>query len=243
MIISLFLAVLGTKTSYIGLIGVLLVYSIYFIITCLINHAKLNQINKLIYIIVILCSVFFMTDRLPIYTNLVKKYDQVTEEVNKDYCENKTDTDKKTEEEKEETVKNTIMFSGRDDFVKINKQIYKDSTLFNKLFGITNQGNYLNGEEYNHIVERDFHDLLIIYGIFGFIIELILPVYLIIKVIKKIIKNMKILLSDEIILIGLVLGMILIISFIAGHCLFQPAVSIYLAYLFNILYKKVNEFE
>lgn len=243
MIISLFLAVLGTKTSYIGLIGVLLVYSIYFIITCLINHAKLNQINKLIYIIVILCSVFFMTDRLPIYTNLVKKYDQVTEEVNKDYCENKTDTDKKTEEEKEETVKNTIMFSGRDDFVKINKQIYKDSTLFNKLFGITNQGNYLNGEEYNHIVERDFHDLLIIYGIFGFIIELILPVYLIIKVIKKIIKNMKILLSDEIILIGLVLGIILIISFIAGHCLFQPAVSIYLAYLFNILYKKVNEFE
>lgn len=243
MIISLFLAVLGTKTSYIGLIGVLLVYSIYFIITCLINHAKLNQINKLIYIIVILCSVFFMTDRLPIYTNLVKKYDQVTEEVNKDYCENKTDTDKKTEEEKEETVKNTIMFSGRDDFVKINKQIYKDSTLFNKLFGITNQGNYLNGEEYNHIVERDFHDLLIIYGIFGFIIELILPVYLIIKIIKKIIKNMKILLSDEIILIGLVLGMILIISFIAGHCLFQPAVSIYLAYLFNILYKKVNEFE
>lgn len=243
MIISLFLAVLGTKTSYIGLIGVLLVYSIYFIITCLINHAKLNQINKLIYIIVILCSVFFMTDRLPIYTNLVKKYDQVTEEVNKDYCENKTDTDKKTEEEKEETVKNTIMFSGRDDFVKINKQIYKDSTLFNKLFGITNQGNYLNGEEYNHIVERDFHDLLIIYGIFGFIIELILPVYLIIKIIKKIIKNMKILLSDEIILIGLVLGMILIISFTAGHCLFQPAVSIYLAYLFNILYKKVNEFE
>lgn len=243
MIISLFLAVLGTKTSYIGLIGVLLVYSIYFIITCLINHAKLNQINKLIYIIVILCSVFFMTDRLPIYTNLVKKYDQVTEEVNKDYCENKTDTDKKTEEEKEETVKNTIMFSGRDDFVKINKQIYKNSTLFNKLFGITNQGNYLNGEEYNHIVERDFHDLLIIYGIFGFIIELILPVYLIIKIIKKIIKNMKILLSDEIILIGLVLGMILIISFIAGHCLFQPAVSIYLAYLFNILYKKVNEFE
>lgn len=243
MIISLFLAVLGTKTSYIGLIGVLLVYSIYFIITCLINHAKLNQINKLIYIIVILCSVFFMTDCLPIYTNLVKKYDQVTEEVNKDYCENKTDTDKKTEEEKEETVKNTIMFSGRDDFVKINKQIYKNSTLFNKLFGITNQGNYLNGEEYNHIVERDFHDLLIIYGIFGFIIELILPVYLIIKIIKKIIKNMKILLSDEIILIGLVLGMILIISFIAGHCLFQPAVSIYLAYLFNILYKKVNEFE
>lgn len=243
MIISLFLAVLGTKTSYIGLIGVLLVYSIYFIITCLINHAKLNQINKLIYIIVILCSVFFMTDRLPIYTNLVKKYDQVTEEVNKDYCENKTDTDKKTEEEKEETVKNTIMFSGRDDFVKINKQIYKNSTLFNKLFGITNQGNYLNGEEYNHIVERDFHDLLIIYGIFGFIIELILPVYLIIKIIKKIIKNMKILLSDEIILIGLVLGIILIISFIAGHCLFQPAVSIYLAYLFNILYKKVNEFE
>ena len=54
---------------------------------------------------------------------------------------------------------------------------------------------------------------------------------------------MKILLSDEIILLGLVLGMILIISYIAGHCLFQPAVSMYLAYLFNILYKKVNEFE
>lgn len=242
-VISLFLAVLGTKTSYIGLIGILLVYSLYFIITCLINHAKLNQINKLIYIIVILCSVFFMTDRLPIYTNLVKKYDQVTEEVNKDYCENKTDTDKKTEEEKAETVKNTIMFSGRDDFVKINKQIYKDSKLFNKLFGITNQENYLNGEKYNLIVERDYHDLLIIYGIFGFIIELILPIYLLINIIKKIIKNMKILLSDEIILLGLVLGMILIISYIAGHCLFQPAVSMYLAYLFNILYKKVNEFE
>lgn len=242
-VISLFLAVLGTKTSYIGLIGILLVYSLYFIITCLINHAKLNQINKLIYIIVILCSVFFMTDRLPIYTNLVKKYDQVTEEVNKDYCENKTDTDKKTEEEKAETVKNTIMFSGRDDFIKINKQIYKDSKLFNKLFGITNQENYLNGEKYNLIVERDYHDLLIIYGIFGFIIELILPIYLLINIIKKVIKNMKILLSDEIILLGLVLGMILIISYIAGHCLFQPAVSIYLAYLFNILYKKVNEFE
>ena len=111
------------------------------------------------------------------------------------------------------------------------------------MFGITNQENYLNGEKYNLIVERDYHDLLIIYGIFGFIIELILPIYLLINIIKKIIKNMKILLSDEIILLGLVLGMILIISYIAGHCLFQPAVSIYLAYLFNILYKKVNEFE
>ena len=44
-----------------------------------------------------------------------------------------------------------------------------------------------------------------------------------------------------VVIYGIVISLILGGSFIAGHCLFQPAVSIYFAYLISLLNKKVSD--
>lgn len=243
----IFLCILGTKASYIGVVGVIGCYVIYYLVTMFLNYKKSTNLKKIISLILILFVIGLTTSNLPIYTNLVGNYSRAytaaknsAGEICEDgYCKDNF----LSEEEIANEVANTLMFNGRSTFVEINKSLYKNSNLFNKLFGITTQGNYVKGELYNHISERDFHDLLIYYGIFGFVLLLLLPGYLFVIILKKVIKNIKILKNDEIIIIGIVISFMLLGSFIAGHCLFQPAVSIYLAYLIALFYKKVEGVE
>lgn len=240
----IFLCILGTKASYIGAIGVISVYIVYYFIASFFDRKKFNNLNKTLFLIAVLFIIALSTSKLPIYTNLVTSYSRAVAiaSTNSEECEEgqycKTDI-YKTEAEVQEEVTQNLVFNGREDYVKINWSIYKNSSIFHKLFGITTQGNYYEGQSYDHISERDFHDLLMYYGVVGFILEMLLPFYLVIQIGKKLSKNIKVLWNDETVLLGIVISMILFGSFLAGHCLFQPAVSIYLAYLVALLYKKV----
>ena len=79
-----------------------------------------------------------------------------------------------------------------------------------------------------------------IYGIIGLIVELLLPIYIATKMLKKIIKNIKIFLDDEIIILGTVLVLLLLVSYMAGHSLMHPAVAFYIAYVINDLFKRIR---
>lgn len=235
-LIIIFLCILGTKASFIGVIGIITLYIIYYLLACFFNRVKFSYFNKVFVLILTVFVIAICTKKLPIYTNLVGAYENAYNEIRDKDCDELC----KSEKEINDQLQKEIVFNGRNDFIVANKTIYKEAPLFNKLFGITTQGNYYEGLPYNHINERDFHDLVIYYGIFGFIIDMLLPVYLLVLVIKKVIKNIKLLFNDEIIIYVIVIAIMLFGSFIAGHALFQPAVSIYLAYLIALFCHKLE---
>lgn len=239
--IIIFLTMLGTKASFIGLIGILGAYVGYYIITYFIDKNKFKNIYKVLFLIVVIFSVLISTPVLPITSNLQGTKDRRIDELNNGDCENCClDLLNGEDPNESESVRTTLVFNGRDNFININKNFYKKSNIFNKLFGITSQGNYLDGNEYFHINERDFHDLLIFYGIIGLLIELLLPLSLIVSLVKKVLKNIKVIFDEEFIIYGLIISFILLGSFMAGHCLFSPAVSFYLALMINLLIKKAR---
>ena len=121
-----------------------------------------------------------------------------------------------------------------------NKAMYKNSTLFSKLYGLTYDDRIYQGIHYEKNVERDFHDLLFQYGIIGFIIELSLPLYLLLSILIKIIKTKKNRIDEEICILATSTAFVLLGSYLAGHFLFAPAVSIYVAYSIALLSKKVG---
>ncbi len=238
-LIIIFLCMLGTKASYVGVVGVTSLYVIYYLIACYFDKKKFAYFRKVFVLIITIFVVAISTSKLPIYTNLVGAYEYAYNEA-KNGEDNIKVGYQKTDEEISEEVQTAIIFNGRNDFIVANKTIFRQAHIFNKLFGITTQGNFYEGVSYNHINERDFHDLLMYYGIIGFIVEMLLPIYLLIQVCKKVFKNIKILLKDEIMIYAVVIAMMLFASFIAGHLLFQPAVSIYLAYLISLFCKKIE---
>lgn len=230
-LIIIFLCMLGTKASYVGVVGVTSLYVIYYLISCYFDKKKFAYFRKVFVLIITIFVVAICTSKLPISTNLSSNYDRAVENAK---------IEGKSDDELEKDVQENLLFNGREDFININLNMYKNSPLFSKLFGLTTQGNYYEGLEYSRIIERDFHDLIIFYGVIGFIVEMLLPVYLLIQVFKRIFKDFKVLLKDENMIYTIVITMILFASFIAGHCLFQPAVSIYLAYLVALFCKKIE---
>lgn len=238
----IFLCILGTKASYIGCVGILLSSFVFYIIY---NKHMKKGINRLVSVFIGLLSlsVLISTFKLPIYTNLVGSYERAYENSGAKVCEFCSPRFDKTSDEIKEEISNSIIYSGRSEFLNAYKVMYKNSSVFSHLYGLNESDLVYNGVNYTHIVERDFHDLFFQYGIIGFIIELSLPMYLIYLMIRKNVKEKKIVVNEEIFVLFITLSLILLGSYLAGHFLFSPGVSIYVAYGSSLLYKKVMNYE
>lgn len=228
LFVSIFMIMIGTKTGFIGLFGLLIIYILYYLISTMINNKKVVLFKKILILLLSLIAIILYIPNTPLYFNLDLSYKYSKEELVANKNENKPIIE--TSEQDDNTiVTNHVVFNDRSEFLAYNKEIYKNSNLFNKLFGITNQSNYINGIEYNHICERDFHDLIIYYGVFGLLIILLIPLSLLFRLIKNIFKNPKVLLDDKFIITGIIASLMFAVSYLAGHTLFSPAVSIYLS--------------
>lgn len=231
LLVAIFMILIGTKTGFIGLFGILVIYILYYLISTMINNRKVVLFKKILILLISLIAVILYIPNTPLYFNLDLSYTYSKEQLvnNKNNQEESEPIIEQTIQNDDTIVANHLVFNDRDEFLIYNKEIYKNSSLFNKLFGITNQGNYINGIKYDHICERDLHDLIIYYGIIGLLVELLIPFILLIKLIKNIVKKPKTMLDDKFIITGIVSALILAVSYLAGHTLFNPAVSIYLA--------------
>ena len=241
LLVAIFMILIGTKTGFIGLFGILVIYILYYVISTMINNKKVVLFKKVLILLISIIGVILYIPNTPLYFNLDLSYRYSKEQL----VTNKDDNipTLKTNNTDSEIVANHLVFNDRDDFLTINKEIYSNSNTFNKLFGITNQDNYINGIKYDHICERDLHDLIIYYGIVGFLIILLVSLYLLFKLIKNIIKRPKILLDDKFIITGIVTSLMLAVSYLAGHTLFNPAVSIYLALVITNLVRMSDTYE
>ena len=229
-IVILAMTLLGTKTSFLGMLITEVIYALYF----LFNYKKNRAYGLKIAIVIIVLS-FGLIPNIPAVKNLQNAIvaSSAIEDV-------KTDNDN-VENDKynlnnpciQKLVK--VALSGRDSFFFDTLSIYEDSHIDDKFFGI----GFVNRDEINNkdiekLVEIDPLDVLFHYGIIGFIIYFSPLLYIVFRTIKSIFKN-KFRLSFFKLTNIYVIGIITLISMIAGHVYSAPAVSIYVSFAMAML--------
>ncbi len=132
-----------------------------------------------------------------------------------------------------------IIFSSRNIYMAKNLNAYKNSSLTKKIIGLSLYGEVKNNV--GKLVELDFVDILVNYGIVG---TLVLSLYLIIIAISVLIRFLKKfkenIMDDQLCATYLGFLIALLIALTAGHTLGAPAVSTFLALTMVYLIKKYN---
>ena len=119
-----------------------------------------------------------------------------------------------------------FVFSSRLEFLSNTYANYEEAPIIEKLFGIGYIENYGTDASHEKMIEMDYFDILFRHGIVGFSIYILVFLYFLIKAFKY---NYTIKDSNIKICTYLSLFLIISLSFITGHVLLAPAVSIFVA--------------
>ena len=213
MISAIVFLMIGTKTVLIGIS----LTTIYYMVVSLIK--KKNRILYFGFMVAILVFAYFS----PAYQNIVTRHNRINENlVIKEETLLAYNTDDKSDKD--------IISSGRDEFLKANNKVYKNSHLDEKLFGI----GYTRYDV--RLVEMDLCDIFYRGGIVGLIIYVMPFIYLGIFVVKKVFKKINLTISN----CYLSLGFGMLLAMLSGHVLVSPAVNIYLALIMLLLLTEFN---
>lgn len=217
------IALIGTKVSYLGMIIVTILVALVFIMKEKKERFKLPIM--LIAILVVVCNFS------PALSNLAGQMDTIDEP--DDTVERQYKYEKIEDLIKNKNVAKVVKLSlnGRESFFLKNYSVYADSRLSDKLFGLSwCYRESINYDVEKKLIEIDYLDIIIHYGIIGFIIYFIPLVYLFIRMIKE--KTKK---TPEFWLYLILLLLELFVSSFAGHVLSAPAVSIYLVLVMYLI--------
>lgn len=242
------LTILGTKVSFLGMVIVYFTSLIIFII-------KEKQKSFLL-VCISLCFLGIATYLSPVSNNVKSVMGNYLPS-NKNNSSDKSNDNKSSEENKNDANKNdnnliekihdfkklddfiknekirnaiTVVFNGRDIMLVENLNYYLNTDAANQLFGLSwSDRESINYTTKNKLIEIDYFDILIHYGIIGFIIYFLpLLTFLIYTIIN--IKYIKVETYVYLFTILTLLGAALL----AGHIFSAPAVSIYLILLMTI---------
>jgi hypothetical protein len=227
----------------------------FYIVSCFIDRKRIKKYYKFnILFLIVGVAAIVCYPMTPLKYNVDLRAQDGIEKVVDDNTEEKVDIDISKEDlhdtyqividEHQEEIKDsqakTVAFNGRDEFLSVNKDLYKKSSLFDKFFGITTQGHTYKDAEWTTLSEMDLFDILIYYGIFALILDVVLFVYIMVRIVMSLIKKMDLLMDSDVAIPGMCLFIFLLVMWFAGHVLLQPAVGIYLAYLLIYLFMKVG---
>ncbi|REJ08799.1 hypothetical protein DYE48_12280 [Halobacillus trueperi] len=252
--IALVSILLGTKVGFFAVLGasviVFVSYLIYWLIskvkaTTKESHLHLRLISSLIFLILFLVATPFS----PTFSNVsgdvgqINEQREATEDPDQDGIEEGAGEDPSGEEGdgtkggddaaaalgEQALIESPILkiiLSSRNIYFAHIYGMYEEADVVQKTFGMGYAGNY---EDIRKLIEMDFFDLFFSFGILG--ILLILAPFLIIAglFLKLLFKAPGEMLHPQNILILLSIGFGTGIAFLAGHVLYAPAVSIYLA--------------
>lgn len=234
LIVILTMTLLGTKTSFLGMLITEIIYALYF----LFNYKKNRTYGLKVSLIIIIVS-FGLIPNIPAVKNLqnsIARSNALVEQKNqeKDNADNENIKKEYNENVKLEKILK-VALSGRDDFFFRTKAIYDKAKIDDKFFGV----GFVNRSEINNkriqkLIEIDPLDVFFHYGIIGFIIYFSPLVYIAYRTIKSIFKN-KFRLSFFKLTNIYVIGIITMISMMAGHVYSAPAVSIYVSFAMAML--------
>lgn len=234
------IVIIGTKAPYYGMLLVNAFMLVYFLVNYVKKKTKLKQ---LIFVAIILAFSILAGGYTPANINLEQRVECLEDYQNGTNSEHKTDLKCEVAEDQQ-----IVMLSGREVLFGYSLDIYKNSSVVDKFFGIGfSNREVLNSKWATKMVEMDLFDVFFRFGIIGFIIYMI-PVFTIIFIVAtNFIKNIKKLSLEKIIYsystaIGIAFG------FFIGHVFGAPSACFYLAFiaiyaidLFNNNKRKINK--
>ncbi|WP_456277570.1 O-antigen ligase family protein [Bacillus sp. AK128] len=226
---------LGTKVGY-GAIAIVLGVALVMKAIEWLKTRKKAILISIIVNLLLLVGFWLITPHTPTYYNTTVHLRWVVPKESKEKVDNNEIT---KDDIPSEGIENMLL-SGRENFLEQHKLYFDEAPVVQKLFGMGYGGNY---EETPKTVEMDFYDLFFNLGILGAILFLLPLLYFAMRIIWKLITNLKEYFNLEIVLFGSGLVLALGIAYTAGHVFFAPAVSVYVAILLAYLVVKMEVFE
>lgn len=224
VIVTFGLLAIGTKTSFVAILLTIIMSLIYSLFRYGLLKSELSK--NMLYITFILLIVLIGSAKYsPSLSYMIERFN---------IAQNKS-----TEIEDKKTGKQVLIdnfvFNGRSEYLATQSKIYKDASIQEKLFGLKDNSKIENDEGDYNIVERDFHDILFIYGIVGLIIYFIPMILILLRFIIKLIRDFKNEANEKNFAICISIALTLGISYIAGHVLLAPTVALFLSVIFSKL--------
>ena len=209
---------MGTKTPLIALLMTIFMGLIYLWIKLFKNKLYKYIVLSLLVLIVAITSLIIIIPKTNFYKNIEThlnflKVDDVRDIFN------------------DEELIDHFIFSQRLTFLSYKKEIYSNSKVYNKLFGI----GYYHNDEVDKYIEMDYFDIYYNHGVIGFILSITIILYFIYKIF---IYKQKLIFERYMLYTSLLL--ILILSFFTGHIILAPSVSL-ISISIIILLLKGNE--
>ncbi len=195
---------IGTKTP---LLALLITIGMSFIWTLIDYYKNKKYKNILRSILLITTGLFLLIIVIP-KTNFYKNI-----KVHLNYLK----VDNIVEIFEDEQLIDHFVFSERLTFYTDKKNIYENSNLYQKLFGI----GYINNNKVTKLIEIDYYDIYFSHGLIGFLLFIAVPIYILLKCTnQENINNYNTYMTKT----GFFL--ILLLSFFTGHIITAPSVSI-----------------
>lgn len=234
-IVSMFLYVfsileMGTKVPILAFAGIFAIISIMCVIKIFTVDKKL-YLKKLIGLVLLAVIIVVSVPYTAVGKNIERNYGiklfKILDISFRDPSyEVKPENDEKKFNNKEEVT--TAIVSGRNLFLQNNMNIFKNSIIANKMFGIGYVDKNENGYFDRKTVEIDYCDIFILQGIIGAILFFAPILIFVFMLIKNLLKNFKnVILNEDVICMLTAIGLIAFVAMFAGHTLVAPAVSIY----------------
>lgn len=236
MIYSLF--AIGTKVGYATILLVLAIGLVFCLLDYILkrNRTK-NQLYSLGILTLILIGTLIYTPFSPISQNMGIHLSILEEQNHSSNNIEQNDQSIEHNNIESDQVQNLIL-SGRDAYLDMHQEFFKEAPIAQKLFGMGYGSNYKYEPK---MIEMDFYDLFYSFGIIGMIILCSPILYCIFKMIYIVVRNFKKCFNSENILIASSCALGLGIAFFAGHTLTAPGVSFYLAVIIAYLTVKVEQ--
>lgn len=235
IIIITAMTLLGTKTSFLGMVITEFVYLVYF----LFNSKKNRALGLKTCICIIIVSIFLIP-RIPAIKNLqtaINNDDEQIVEEDDSISEDRYNFNPSTQK------LFSIIFSGRQNFFFEALDIYNYSKPVDKFFGIGfSNRETINDGGIEKLIEIDLFDVFFHYGLLGFIIYFGPLVYICFRVIKLIFQSKFTFTFFKLTNIYII-GIVTMISMIAGHVYGAPSVSIYVAISIAMLESAITKIE
>lgn len=239
VLLSYSMLALGTKVGYVGILIVLIAVIITSVIVWFTKEKIASKIT-MITSSTLLILLALLTPLTPLYQNMFTHLELLGISTDKE------EEVPNIEELEEDQVKDdepaitgaqmeNLIFSSREQYVKVYQQQFSEAPVTQKLFGMGYAGNYSNNSTHLKMIEMDFHDLFYSFGYIGFIYLLIPILYFSFKHIMRVIRALKENFNYYIVLTGVAFIIGIGIAYTAGHVLTSPTVSIYIAFLLATL--------
>ena len=201
-----FIALLGTKVAFLGILIVTVIFLLYAVISRVLKKKRHGNVSRFSVFLLIMCLVLPVSPAFQNVANILSNMFDV---------ELPADND-------------STILSNRDVYLKENWSVFAESTPKDQLLGIGfTVRNAHEPAVLRRIVEIDFFDLFLSGGIIGTILFFLPILFILIKETRNFrIKNI---LRLKTFSIGISAGLCLMISWFAGHVFSSPAVSTYSA--------------